>query len=197
MNFRLFVFLVLHKVAASASEDLVFVHIPKTGGTTIEEEAYRKHGILWGRRALQSSNRTHCSPWHAPPSLNPGYYSGRRVFCVVRHPLDRLISEYRWRWFTRIRRFGHLPCNAAQLNMFVMRFLSTESAMDNKHMGCHMIPQVKIVGSRVPSRMLSDTTPYLFIYLFLGQTSFIHTSLGGTGGQLGCTEVRQITARSI
>lgn len=78
---------------------LHFVHIPKTGGTSIEE-AYRGHQPF-GRYAFFSElasarERAHCAFWHehAPVlTVMPGASS----FCVVRDPIARLLSEYRYR----------------------------------------------------------------------------------------------------
>ena len=102
---------------------LEFVHIPKTGGTAIESEAAR-HNVTWSichfgipqNILIISLNETVCPKdslkygwpgmkkysgcpwWHVPPQyfelyeVNP--YAGADLFCVVRNPYDRLISEY-------------------------------------------------------------------------------------------------------
>jgi hypothetical protein len=102
---------------------LEFVHIPKTGGTVIESEA-AKQNITWSichfgihkNIVLMSLNETICPEgslkhnwpkrkkyhscpwWHLPAQyfelqdVNP--YEGADLFCVVRNPYERLLSEY-------------------------------------------------------------------------------------------------------
>lgn len=93
---------------------LEFVHITKTGGSTIESIA-AKHGIIWGACHFSNNTMIGCyqsqhvpwreyyigTAWHAPPKVinallpiesNP--YHGADLFVVVRNPYDRAISEY-------------------------------------------------------------------------------------------------------
>ena len=88
-------------------DKLQLVHIPKTGGSTMELVASR-HGLKWGGRRTDwpGGNCAYgcpgsfqaCSPWHLPPAAfrEHGHdpYAGYDTFCVVRHPYSRLISEY-------------------------------------------------------------------------------------------------------
>lgn len=102
---------------------LEFLHIPKTGGTVIESEA-AKQNITWSichfgihkNIVWMSLNETICPEgslkydwpkrkkyhscpwWHLPAQyfelqdVNP--YEGADLFCVVRNPYERLLSEY-------------------------------------------------------------------------------------------------------
>lgn len=88
-------------------DKLQLVHIPKTGGSTMELVA-SSHGLKWGGRRTDwpGGNCAYgcpdsfqaCSPWHLPPAAfrEHGHdpYAGYDTFCVVRHPYSRLISEY-------------------------------------------------------------------------------------------------------
>lgn len=82
---------------------ILFIHIPKTGGTTVESAflaagwtmAHRLGGPL-GRRPGNAP----CSPQHMHGALLREVFAGRRfdrVFCISRHPLDRFASEFRFR----------------------------------------------------------------------------------------------------
>lgn len=99
--------------------NLSLIHIPRTGGTTIEEctvnekQQERRWGKYRSVDLLQKDPAFNCSIWHAPPRLldHNGLphchvldYSGdgkyrplmedEETFCVVRNPYERLISEY-------------------------------------------------------------------------------------------------------
>ncbi|EJK47847.1 hypothetical protein THAOC_33411 [Thalassiosira oceanica] len=106
----------------STGTGLEFVHIPKTGGSSVEF-AGAKAGIAWGvcqydvkMRGCDplSTEFNHLAPmrdrseweceistaeWHCPPARyksgkNP--FDGRKTFTVVRSPYDIVLSEYRW-----------------------------------------------------------------------------------------------------
>lgn len=114
------------------NEKLYFVHIPKNAGTSIED-SYPEQG--WGLRQATSLPDFHgtqpCSNWHNP-HLIPFMYPGKR-FCVIRDPIDRLISEYR-HW--------SLPDNADIFNDIVsgwFKGLETVSCINDNH----LCPQYK------------------------------------------------------
>lgn len=85
--------------------DLEFVHITKTAGTSIEDWGHRNK-ILWSYRKRKHFEKYshHClnvsvSKWHIPPIYfldNP--YKNKRTFAVVRNPYSRIISEYYCPW---------------------------------------------------------------------------------------------------
>lgn len=86
--------------------NLEFVHITKTAGTSIEDWGF-KNNILWSYRKrayfekfnyANTMIRTHCK-WHIPPQYflsNP--YDKKILFTVVRNPYTRIISEYYCPW---------------------------------------------------------------------------------------------------
>ena len=82
------------------SENLVFLHIPKNAGTTIEDIG-KENGYNWGRFDKKNLKNIpfnqNCSYWHAPPkNLSKDYYNINPSFTVVRNPYDRIVSEYNY-----------------------------------------------------------------------------------------------------
>jgi hypothetical protein len=91
---------------------LQFIHIPKTGGTTVEKIGAR-YGNLWTKEKPEWAKDTHpdcalgcldtwqsCSPWHLPLASfrargeSGGVNSLQETFCVVRDPAQRAISQF-------------------------------------------------------------------------------------------------------
>ena len=105
----------LDNAVAKIPKDLVrklqLIHIPKTGGGTLEDVG-KKHGVKWGKyrdtwpggscpRGCPGTWQP-CSSWHIPPPVfkylnaDEDPYEGYHTFCAVRHPFSRAISEYLW-----------------------------------------------------------------------------------------------------
>lgn len=94
---------------------LEFVHIPKTGGVSI---VFTYSEYQWGHLADRDKVREKiphydlrdcgppCSFWHHH-GLIETLYQGSHTFCVIRNPLDRILSEYR---------FQNLPDHVSSLN---------------------------------------------------------------------------------
>lgn len=161
------------RLVGSDGRCLNFLHIPKTAGSTIEQDSARLVGNSsiegWGMKdwALRECSQrattqwpkcnfraTHngrtesgsCSAWHVPPYADPvllKHYGECETFCVVRHPTARLVSQYR-NWLQ--------PCDSSMFESWAVD--SLQQAKWNRYMGdCHFVPQVEYVfglGSAAP-----------------------------------------------
>lgn len=131
---------------------LVFLHIPKNAGSHIESVAH-SGGVLWGAvkvRSTHLSERVYlpdgntCSAWHVPPYLYKGpLYRNSDVFCVIRDPAARAVSEYRWR---QDLHWQGTPssCDEGVMSRWVenqVRLVQTKKF----HNDCHWVPQVDFV----------------------------------------------------
>lgn len=87
-----------------------FLHVPKTGGTSIEERApWLGLHVLTAPHTREFNQRLHAkvpgggSIWHLPPDMFEAKFGVARspdrlpLLCVVRNPADRLRSEVAWR----------------------------------------------------------------------------------------------------
>jgi hypothetical protein len=77
----------------------MFLHIPKTGGSTIEK-ILDKSSHIFGQR--DSFTEKFGSPWHLPPDVfehkfHRPFGRSRRTFCIVRDPSERFNSEVNYR----------------------------------------------------------------------------------------------------
>ena len=129
---------------------LFFVHVPKTGGTAIEDAA-RTVGFAWGRFDRHydghdgdgyppRENRICGSAWHEP------YHYGRRpgpqqVFCSIREPIDHLLSEFNFRATDE-------TCNDEYLQTWVKQRLEVDPLKQSRHKDdCHLLPSVDYAHS--------------------------------------------------
>jgi hypothetical protein len=140
---------------------LMFVHIPKNAGTTIEHLG-RDHRIQWGMFKLKGQQKmpdgNTCNAWHVPPSLLAGYnpylHPRAEVFCVTRDPWERLVSEYvyelsvyrKWPKFSRFVRGGP-PCSIKGLNKFAINSINKMLGGERWISDCHMLPQWDYIES--------------------------------------------------
>jgi len=138
---------------------LLFAHIPKNAGSTIENIAFNKGGVSWGyrqpgfhRNKQRMPDGNVCSKWHVPPAYMaaPNPYNNAEVFCVTRHPYDRALSEYRYllnvKWGYDNPRLRAKPeCTPAGLNFFVAETLRLVQAGQTFISDCHFTPQSQFI----------------------------------------------------
>lgn len=123
---------------------LKFLHIPKTAGSSIEL-CGAQNGIKWGERdaGVLSRHQPTCgknvSIRHIPLNCfakgNP--YKNDKVFAVVRNPFDRIVSAYKF-----LER--HTERNAVKMNQWIKDILI--AYQNDPHVRTNMIlPQHKFI----------------------------------------------------
>ena len=88
----------------SRRHKILFLHIPKTGGTTVEKMIFPHHSFItepdystlygWDNRLGWLNHLTMDQTIELYPCLDLNKYL---LFTVVRNPWDRLVSEYHWK----------------------------------------------------------------------------------------------------
>ncbi|MFX0547045.1 sulfotransferase family 2 domain-containing protein [Roseovarius sp. S1116L3] len=115
----------------SPNRNYVFVHIPKTGGTSLAtalEARAMRDDILIGDTPKARRRRGRLKGLGAPGRLwkhatlddiagvmPPEWMAQALVFTLVRNPWDRMVSYYHW---LRLQRFDHSAVRAAQTHEF-------------------------------------------------------------------------------
>jgi len=100
-------------VMTKGDKKVLFLHIPKTGGTTVENVFYRNGWdvSLTGYNGdyvdhIESGGNRSYSLTHLPVETLDKLLDGEKfdeIFTVVRHPVDRMVSEYNFRIEDRAR----------------------------------------------------------------------------------------------
>ncbi|WP_297083608.1 sulfotransferase family 2 domain-containing protein [uncultured Demequina sp.] len=134
---------------------LLFIHIPKTGGSSVEW-AFRDAGwdvnFVDGNRRKGSVNYyRRCTPQHVEASVLEATYRLDRfdgIFAYVRDPLKRVLSEYVFR--STASKGSSVDTSAAAFEEWVRASLATTYA-DPYHLDNHMRPQHEFLvpGTRV------------------------------------------------
>ena len=119
---------------------VLYVHVPKTGGTSVEQ-FFAKNGF-----AVSFVDRGHrgslvpmmkCSPQHLHAEVLHAIFHTNRfsyAFMTVRHPVDRLLSEYRMR--------AAVQKSIEDVDTWIAEAL-TGCARNAYHLDNHLRPQVE------------------------------------------------------
>jgi hypothetical protein len=130
--------------------DIEFIHIPKTGGTSMEVLSTLL-GTQWGLHAWErqlraagpvtkdTPNECRCSAHHRPPSCLMSYFQDKITFAIVRHPTLRFISEFCWR--NRYLRWDLAPEQLLTKMELTIEKLVSGNAPPQRF-DCHLVPQV-------------------------------------------------------
>lgn len=146
-------------------ETAVLVHIPKTGGTSIENWGI-EHGLFQGAQLMAHHkpmpwhehrefpwcdwavwNSSCCSWWHLPPKYFDDFDPATPVLAAVRDPVQRAISEVKYRHMFDKKGDSRQWCHNTT---FDTKITSMLSKYDENHYlsDCHWIPQIEYVTGR-------------------------------------------------
>jgi hypothetical protein len=75
----------------------IFIHIPKTAGTSIEQFISEKGELKLFYRGVSDENHSmhHYTAMYLQEKI-PNYFNNYYKFSIIRNPYDRLLSEYYW-----------------------------------------------------------------------------------------------------
>ena len=132
---------------------LLFIHIPKTGGTYVEN-LLKESGYHIGinDKFLESYNKCklpkvkgkkkskcECKFWHIPPKYNSKInFNNFITFTIVRNPIDRFVSEFNYNKYGDLERYSKKLNSKSNINKFA-KFLKKNK---NIYKGnCHLLNQ--------------------------------------------------------
>ena len=97
-------------------KELKFIHITKTGGTSIENIA-KSHNILWGRFHKEYGH------WHEIFKQKSIIFKNKYDwFVVVRNPYERIVSEFYCKWGTNIK-INKYHISKLEFNYFIQKYI--------------------------------------------------------------------------
>lgn len=90
-----------------SGKTVLFIHIPKTGGTSVEKWL-SSHGpqALFSEDNRGKNHILPCSPQHFHSYILKCFFDNTFIdyaFTIVRHPTQRALSEYKWQVFRNKR----------------------------------------------------------------------------------------------
>lgn len=116
---------------------LLFIHVPKTGGSAIER-LFSEHGTVAFERSDDRALDTPCIPRHYHGEPLSRLFSQEMfdyVFMVVRDPVDRIISDYRY--YVKRKKREKRPPNFS----FWLRYRLWRARRNPWYMDNHFRPQ--------------------------------------------------------
>ncbi len=166
----------------SHARETLFVHIPKTGGQSVEMVFLEDQGLSWRdrqwlllrhnkNRAAGPQKLAHlfASEYVSRGHITPERFARYRKFTIVRHPYDRILSEYQYRVAAQKRRK-----DAGDILGFD-DFLAIDFSDDYLDLSRHLIPQTRyvtgprgdiLVDSILRFETLAQDTARLFVEVF-------------------------------
>lgn len=133
----------------SMERTLLFIHVPKTGGTAIEDY-FRSLGLSCfydpiSYRAIRPLLKI--PPAHYDYNMYDQIFRLDRMysFAIVRNPIHRMISEYRW----AVQK-SNLPDNVKRYSFSdFLKFAFEGYGKDQNFLAGHLKPQNRFIGSKL------------------------------------------------
>lgn len=189
---------------------LLYVHIPKTGGTSIEAAA-KAYGIKWGRHDARFKHSQHTdavrglprlcrTAWHEPFQFHVSERPQNvQTFCVIRPAAERLVSEYNYRIKLQ---HGHTAANdqstgcptPQDLERWILVALD-EYAKSKYAFDCHLLSSSAYAAGC--NHMIPYTPGLAMLTVFLERHGLPHIPFGGdsdggdSGGAVGAGGARK------
>jgi hypothetical protein len=116
---------------------LKFIHITKTGGTSIEQVGIM-HNIRWGRYHAEYGSWFHEKFRNKPRWLRIKY----DWFTVVRNPYNRIISEYHW----CMKNDNIRETSVEQLNTFICKSINQMLILKEDSFFCNKPRYIRSIG---------------------------------------------------
>lgn len=138
------------------NKKLLFIHIPKTGGTYIEK-TLKKNGYNVGTYSNLNKSKNNCSHWHTPPKYNKNInFKDYITFTVVRNPYTRFISEYNWGSFGHHYKYLNTKCD---INTFATNLKDPNKIIYDGD--CHLLKQeeylIDYYGNKIENILYQET----------------------------------------
>ena len=126
---------------------VLFAHIPKAGGTTIEHlflrDGWHVHLFDGGEGKSSLNGVLNCSPQHWHANILEKICNDKKFifsFCIIRHPISRMLSEVKWR-----RKYFKIPLSTDDwINQALDGYLQNSFIHDN-----HIRPQCDFILNRM------------------------------------------------
>lgn len=156
------------------SKNVLFIHIPKTGGTVIEDEikkhcsqtlysGYRNHVLDFPFNKISLQHQFYQTIYDNRVKLNVDF-ENLKVFTVVRNPYDRLISDLFWNKMISNETSSEQVYNVIKNNYLNNKKLDNHNVPQYKYItdaNCNIFPNIKVFRTE----MLNSTNEELNSFL--------------------------------
>ena len=171
----------LFKFHHTNKNDAAFIHIPKTAGALIDQnlgmhirkEKYYfslQHGSCTSNKFNNKCDTNPgcvCSNWHVPPRyFYPNAYEDVGTFCVVRNPVDRLVSQFKMNALHKLKGASSIQL-ISSLNRYIISALRNEKdnyfrslKNDSFAEDCHVVAQYEYVWDQYGHRTCDHILKY-------------------------------------